>query len=188
MLENHFVSSQLRKFKKSVKKSKDDVVNKHFWKHVKSQLAIMEEKDNKRVSGNEVMKPGYRASIRSVQRVIYLLTSEIKLLINYSKENTGDDKVKLGNEMKFMLQSSQRLKVHDPKSYGLLVQGQTCSVFLTDAIYKPMYRIIDMSIFQLITKIQNLPLLPHAVEFLLACQIMVYRVEADVEERYAQKR
>ncbi|KAJ8654526.1 hypothetical protein O0I10_009832 [Lichtheimia ornata] len=45
------------------------------------------------------------------------LVAEINPPPNYSKENVCNDKVKLGHEMKSMLQTLKSLKVHDPRKY-----------------------------------------------------------------------
>lgn len=66
------------------------------------------------------MKPDYMVSVRPAQRVVFSLAADIKPPTNCSKENVCNDKVKLGHEMELILQTLQTLKVHGPRSFGLL--------------------------------------------------------------------
>ncbi|CDH51536.1 predicted protein [Lichtheimia corymbifera JMRC:FSU:9682] len=78
---------------------------------------------NKKLPGTPAevtMKPDYMVSVRPAQRVVFSLAADINPPTNCSKENVCNDKVKLGHETKLILQTLQTLKVHGPRSFGLL--------------------------------------------------------------------
>lgn len=74
-----------------------------------------------------MLKLDYMVSVRPAQREVFLLVAEIKPPNNCSHENVCDDKVKLGKEMKNMMDTMEMLKINDAQTAGLLVQG-TCDL------------------------------------------------------------
>ncbi|KAI9495383.1 hypothetical protein BDB00DRAFT_246147 [Zychaea mexicana] len=148
---------------------------------------LLHEWVNKKLPDTEAnitMKPDFVAATKPAKRTVYLFSVEIKPSRRTSDDDICEDRVKLGNQMKTMMQTLESFHIENAQTIGLLIQGYDCTLYLMDNVYKPIYRMIEMYSFSLPKTIEEISVLEHAVECLLSCKAVVERNANEVEKHF----
>ncbi|KAI7861271.1 hypothetical protein BDF14DRAFT_2000049 [Spinellus fusiger] len=105
-------------------------------------------------------KPDYIAYIKTRSTRHDITVAEFKPVGTHSGKPPSD-LVKLGQQMKTMLNDLISHKVGNPVVCGILVQGKVCSLYKMDLIAPRFYRMILLASFSLCTSSSELCLIPN---------------------------
>lgn len=135
---------------------------------------------NKSLESSLIYQPDWCASVKFWKNKYNIIATEAK---PKAKQNRGivSDYVKLGRELKLMLEKLIHCGVNDPKVYGLLVKGGVLEIYVMDIKVDGIYRFVKVDTVNLVTNftemvnlMRTLPILYQLKERVLT---MVKRLE-----------
>ncbi|KAF7724813.1 hypothetical protein EC973_000697 [Apophysomyces ossiformis] len=97
------------------------------------------------------------------------------------------DLVKLGKEMKLMLDALIKSEVPNPKVCGLLVNGSSCKTYRMDLEYEAIYRLVQLDEFELVTSINSMLQTTLVVESLLQLKELILSTAQRVDQSFKAK-
>ncbi|CAO3673182.1 unnamed protein product [Rhizopus stolonifer] len=109
---------------------------------------------------NGKFKPDYVAYMRTRSTRHDLTVAEVKPT-GVSSGKPPSDLVKLGQQMKVMLNNLISHKIPSPITCGILVEGKNCSLYKMDLIGQSFYRMVLLTSFPLCTTPSELCLIPN---------------------------
>ncbi|KAL1927388.1 hypothetical protein VTP01DRAFT_4017 [Rhizomucor pusillus] len=110
-------------------------------------------------------KPDYMVYFRYTKGKKNLFTAEVKPIARQA--DAVNDTVKLGYELKLMMDRLLAARVPSAVVCGLVVKGSVCAVYAMDFKYEAIYRMTKCCEFELPYSLKTIPLLPQAVEGML---------------------
>lgn len=123
--------------------------------------------------GSDQYKPDFVVFLQHSKDKYDIGVSKIKPPSNSSSNNNGEsDKVKLGKEMAWMLNTLIREGVEKPVVCGILIKGMTMTTYKMDLSHHQTYRMIEMSSIQLFEKLQGISVLPSIVKYIIQVKVM----------------
>lgn len=106
-------------------------------------------------------KPDYALFVNGLSKRFVVLVAEFKH--PESKQRMESDMVKIGKEMRAMLNRLVKLGIKDPIVCGVLVNKNYMSTYKMDLPSPRLYRTVQLSSLALFKSATDLPLLPTIV-------------------------
>lgn len=111
--------------------------------------------------GSAQYKPDFVVFLQHSKENYDIGVSEVKPAFNSNSSNNGEsNKVKIGKEMAWILNSLVREGVEEPVVCGILVKGLTMTTFKMDLSHHQTYRMIEFSSVLLFENLQGISVLP----------------------------
>ncbi|KAG0179965.1 hypothetical protein DFQ29_001442, partial [Apophysomyces sp. BC1021] len=118
-------------------------------------------------------KPDYVAYVQKWRNRYDVLVAEFKP-INRRNNRPPSDLVKLGQQMKIMINSIVKADISSPVVCGILVEGYQCSTYKMDLPFPGVYRMVKLQDFVLCHDRSSLSSIPNMYRYLSQVKVMYY--------------
>ncbi|CAO3653540.1 unnamed protein product [Cunninghamella echinulata] len=127
-----------------------------------------------------VYKPDYTASAASRDGDKFdLFVIEVKAP---GRNQNSNDKVKIGEQMKVMLNALHKRKLSQWVVCGLLVDGYRCESFIMTLNHEAIYSMVNIDTFHLVRDFKDIPLLKTTIESLIQIRNIVTKVAKELDK------
>lgn len=113
-----------------------------------------------------------------------LLVVEVKPIGKNSSSQPQSDLVKLGKEMKRMIDYLVDASIENISVCGILVEGVKCFTYMMDLEYDGVYRMVQLGQFNLVRDVSDILLIPKAIEYLLQTKSIILETLNSIDKRY----
>ncbi|CAO3641119.1 unnamed protein product [Cunninghamella blakesleeana] len=136
-------------------------------------------------NGNASLMADYTVSYSPHAGITFdLLVIEVKPISKNSSSQPQSDLVKLGKEMKRMIDYLADASIENISVCGVLVEGVNCFTYEMDLEYDGIYRMIQLGQFNLVRDVADILLLPKAIEYLLQTKAIILETLNSIDKRY----
>ncbi|KAI7847469.1 hypothetical protein BDC45DRAFT_562282 [Circinella umbellata] len=135
-----------------------------------------------------LFKPDFVVFMQHRQDRYGLAVSEIKSPCNANSNNVIEsDRVKMGREMKWMLNDLLKKGVHDPVVGGILLEGYKMKTYKMDLRYPQVYRMIQLSSVTLFDHLQGASMFPSILSNILQIKGIIRKTAIRAKKRALAK-
>ncbi|CAO3638490.1 unnamed protein product [Cunninghamella blakesleeana] len=113
-----------------------------------------------------------------------IFVMEVKPPKKSSNSQLQSDYIKLGKEMKMMIDALSNKNIGDKVVCGLLVEGFVCTSFCMDLKYDGIYRMVELGKFYLLREPLDLVLVPRIVQYLLQIKSILLNTVKSITNNY----
>ncbi|KAI7880801.1 uncharacterized protein EV154DRAFT_450611 [Mucor mucedo] len=126
-------------------------------------------------------KPDYVAYVRTRSTRHDLTIAEVKPTESSSRKPPSD-LVKLGQQMKLMLNNLVSYKIPNPVVCGILVEGKKCSLYKMDIVGPAFYRMVHVVSFSLCTNKSEVSLIPNMFMWMSCLKDITIETAKQIEQ------
>ncbi|KAI8081810.1 uncharacterized protein B0P05DRAFT_447289, partial [Gilbertella persicaria] len=147
---------------------------------------FIQEWANKSLESSSTYQPDWCASVKFWKNKYNIIATEAKSKAN---QNRGiiSDYVKLGRELKLMLEKLIYSGVNEPEVYGLLLKGGVLEIYMMDIKVDGIYRFVEIDTVNLVTNFTEMTNLMRTLPILYRLKERVLSIAKRLELVELQK-